>query len=471
MKLHIAITTYNRPDGLEKLLQGIQKEQGDHEIKIFLYDDCSPKPYQELQHQFDLDIQWFTFPKNNGKQGYWRVVDRVLQDASQCEFDYFFLLQDDGILVPNFFDEAIRKWNGILDRKKATLCTFTPKTVYNRVMWGGRAKDVTFRGETFIDGGYVDCEFMCPRETLNRLAFQIRPVHLDWKRHPNMSSGVGMQMTQRLNDLSMKMYVCRYSLIDKDLKIKSEMNKEEREKNPLIPMIQGKEEPRTGTSESIFVGMASIPSRQDALYNALKSLTRQVNTIYVSLNGYTEKPPYWAEFDNVEWIMSTNDMGDANKFLKVGSVQGYWFSCDDDIVYPDDYVKKMIDKIKKYDMRVIVTCHARTVNKRQIKNYYSDTQQHHFALRQHMDIQSDIPGTGVCAFHTDHVGFSYDNLHHPNMADIWLGVWAKSNNVPVICIERTRRWLKDIKTEETIYRSARGNDSKQVEVMNSISWK
>ena len=207
MKIHIAITTFERERELKKLIDDIQREKGDNEISIFVYDDHSQFNYRMV------GVEWFRFPFNNGKQGYWRVIDRVFQDASQHQFDYFFLLQDDCELTPDFFNETIRQWELIDDPKKVTYCTFTPTNVYSRIMWGGKAEDVEFNGQKFIKGNYVDCIFMCPRNTLERLQFRILPMSLDWDRNPNQSSGVGMQMTTRFQKLKRNMYTAYSSKV------------------------------------------------------------------------------------------------------------------------------------------------------------------------------------------------------------------------------------------------------------------
>jgi hypothetical protein len=162
-------------------------------------------------------------------------------------------------------------------------------------------------------------------------------------------------------------------------------------------------------------------------------------------------------------------MGDANKFLRVGEVQGYYFSCDDDIDYPADYVKKMIEKHQQY--QGIITCHGRVVT-RKVRDFYRDTTQHHFALRQHGDIKVHICGTGVSLFHTDEVAIRYEDFLKPNMADIWLGKFAQENGIRITCIERQRRWLKDIRVQEdvSIYQGARRDNSDQVSIVNSIKW-
>lgn len=470
MKIHIALTTFNRAQELKKLIEDINNESGGNEISINVYDDCSD--YNGHIFQSEIYINWFRFTTNNGKQNYWRVIDRAFQDASQIQFDYFFLLQDDCELTNDFFNESIKQWEGIDDEKKVTLCTFVPTNVYTRTMWGGKAIDVEFNNQKYIKGNYVDCIFMCPRKSLERLQYRILPISLDWERNPNQSSGVGAQMTYRFSRLKRTMYTVYSSLI-KTGGIVSKMNPEERRINPLNHLIRGENDSEIlkPKNANIYVGIASIPKRKDALYQTLKSLEKQVGKIFVALNGYESIPEYANEFWNVDFTLTSNEMGDANKFLQVGNVDGYYFSCDDDILYPENYVKIMLAKLGKYNGS-IVTCHGRVVTKI-VEKFYKDTEQHHFQIRQSGDLKVHIPGTGVSAFHTKDVPVKYEDFECANMADIWLGLFAQKNNIETYCIERRRNWLHiaKIPENETIYHNYVANDSKQVELTNSIIWR
>lgn len=467
MKIHIAITTFDRERELKKLIEDIQRENGGNEISIFVYDDHSQTDYR-------IDgVNWFRFKFNNGKRGYWRIIDRVFQDASQQNFDYFFLLQDDCELTADFFNESIRQWELIDDTKKVTYCTFTPTNVYTRTMWGGKAQDVEFYSSKFIKGNYVDCIFMCPRTTLERLQFQVLPISLDWDRNPNQSSGVGMQLTTRFQRLKRTMYTA-YSSLVRTGGTESKMNKEERKINPLNHLKRGEndshiERPR---NEEVIVGIASIPKRIDALYQTLASLEHQVKKIYVALNGYGSIPDWAGQFSNVEFTLTDNVMGDANKFLALDKAKGYYFSCDDDIIYPPDYVKVMKNKLNKFG-NAIVTCHGRVVPHKPIQKFYKDTEQFHFQIRQRNDIAVHIPGTGVCGFYAPDLKLSYSDFGCANMADIWLGLFAQKNEIPIICIERRRKWLDiaQIPENETIYHANVNADSRQVELVNSIIWR
>ena len=55
------------------------------------------------------------------------------------------------------------------------------------------------------------------------------------------------------------------------------------------------------------------------------------------------------------------------------------------------------------------------------------------------------------------------------MTDIWLATHAKDNDIPIICIERTARWLTQARGEafeHSIYKLCVSNDSYQTHVIN-----
>ena len=67
-----------------------------------------------------------------------------------------------------------------------------------------------------------------------------------------------------------------------------------------------------------------------------------------------------------------NEKGDAEKIYMIGEVEGYVFTCDDDLVYPPDYVESMMGYLEELDDKTILTCHGRVMMPRPVKNSYTD---------------------------------------------------------------------------------------------------
>lgn len=462
MNIYVAITTYNREDSYKKLLKDIEKNKGNHSLFIAVYDDYSLPQYVERN---DGNLV-YRFEENYGKMGHWKVIDKVFYDASFENFDYFFLLQDDCELVDDFFNKAIQEFEGIEDETKVSMCTFTPDTVYTRAMWGSKAVNVNYSGKTYLKSNYLDLIFMCPRKTLEMLEFKMNEIPNRYFDSANKSSGVGRQITGRLKLLGGTLYGAYDSLVIHD-GFDSKMNEEERKIHPLHTMIR-----YTNKETPIVVGICSIKEREVSLYKTLRTLSPQVDKINVVLNGYTRVPEYASEFDNVVFELSSNERGDANKFKYVSEYGGYFFSCDDDILYPPDYIFRIMEYIKR-EPKGIYTYHGRVMTK-EVTNFYKDTEQIHFMLEVKEDRKGHIPGTGVCGFDTRVVKVEYSDFKIANMADIFLGMWAQKNNIPITVINHKRGLFNStgiLFQDKSIYKEYKEVNERQCTLVNSLEWK
>src|SRR5690242_16983226 len=112
-EIYIAITTYDRVESLQLLLDDISRETKGKNVDLIRYDITR-------------------YSRNHGKPGYWSIMNDVFRDAETWNFKYFFFLQDDCRLAEGFFEKAIQEYEEIGDPNKATLCTFTPQSVYER---------------------------------------------------------------------------------------------------------------------------------------------------------------------------------------------------------------------------------------------------------------------------------------------------------------------------------------------------
>ena len=99
------------------------------------------------------------------------------------------------------------------------------------------------------------------------------------------------------------------------------------------------------------------------------------------------------------------------------------------------------------------------------KSYYKD---HLSVYRCLDDVASEefihIGGTGVMAFHTNTVKINFGYLKTPNMADIWVGLYAKENDIPIRVVPHKAGWIKysnKFDQNQTIYRKSKNNDQIQ----------
>jgi hypothetical protein len=195
----------------------------------------------------------------------------------------------------------------------------------------------------------------------------------------------------------------------------------------------------------IRVQIASIPNREAQLKKTVESLRPQVDSLFVGLNNYSHAPDF---LKDGEYGFFDNSMGDAVKFYNVENHKGYFFTCDDDLIYPKDYVKKMIKAIQKYGC--IVTLHGKTYPK--VITAFNKIMGNFRCLDDVFgDGRVDVGGTGVMAFHSDNFKISYSDFGSANMADVWLAKKAYEQKVKIMCLGHPKGYLLSQETPTTIW--------------------
>lgn len=65
------------------------------------------------------------------------------------------------------------------------------------------------------------------------------------------------------------------------------------------------------------------------------------------------------------------------------------------------------------------------------------------------------------AFHTDTAKFDINIFKKENMADIWMGIFAKNNKIPMICLRHNKKYfsLSEESQKLSIHKSSTNNDS------------
>jgi hypothetical protein len=226
-------------------------------------------------------------------------------------------------------------------------------------------------------------------------------------------------------------------------------------------------------SDSLVIAqLCSIPDRLTLLPKVIKSLLPQIDQLYIVLNGFEEIPDILNQFNNKKVFIrcSDNSMTDAEKFHNIEFRQGYLFTCDDDLEYPSNYVNYMISKIEEYKRKAIITLHGRTLMPRPITSFYNDKiEYYHFMQNVTEDHQVDIGGTGVTAWHSNTIKLSFDDFKTPSMADIWMAIQARKQDVKIIVAKHKKGFLKYLEPElcgKTIWGEESHNDSVQTKIIN-----
>ncbi len=226
------------------------------------------------------------------------------------------------------------------------------------------------------------------------------------------------------------------------------------------------------TTEQKIASIASMPQREKSLKLAISSVITQVDEVYVYLNNYAYIPIFLSNKKiKIYRSQDFGDLGDRGKFFGLQFSSGYFFSLDDDLLYPENYIAKLIEKIEQYQRKAFICVHANLLPKKPLQSYYQDKVGIHFAKALHNDQHVEVPGTGTLGFHASLYQLNWDDFPTLNMSDIWLYKIAKIKNIPIIAIKRPDAWIKPLSLQpdpQSIYARYSKNDAEITKIVNSI---
>jgi glycosyltransferase involved in cell wall biosynthesis len=202
--------------------------------------------------------------------------------------------------------------------------------------------------------------------------------------------------------------------------------------------------PVLGASSRIYAGVASVAERRDALRQAVQSMLPQVDRMFVYLNGYPDVPDYLAHRKIEVFRSQEHGMrGAGGKFYGLTRLKtGLYFTFDDDIIYPKNYVAKMRSDLRECRCRAVVGVHG-TYYPSRPRSYFDRTLCHYREQNRTRSPMS-LLGTGTVAFPIPLVPIGPDHFKSEDRADLWFGVFLKERSIPAVVVERRTGWLTDI---------------------------
>jgi hypothetical protein len=221
----------------------------------------------------------------------------------------------------------------------------------------------------------------------------------------------------------------------------------------------------------ITAQIATIPERTGLLKLVVHSLLNQVDPIdrlNIMLNGHNQVPQF-LNHSRITYYFMDNSKGDGAKFHNLKGVKGYIFTCDDDLIYPHDYTRVMISKLKEYDNKVILTNHGRIMLPKPVGNAYSDRRVSYHCLEEvTVNFELSIGGTGVMAWHSDYFYPDVNKMLIKNMADIWIAKFAHEQNCKIHINPHKEGWIKYLQPEHTIWDDAYQHPEEMTALYNSF---
>lgn len=204
----------------------------------------------------------------------------------------------------------------------------------------------------------------------------------------------------------------------------------------------------------VVIAIATMPSREKYLANTIKSLASQCDHLRIYHNGKREV-----------------DLTDNGKFYFLQEYKEpiYYLTCDDDIIYPPDYVKTMIKAIDR--TKGIVTHHGRILRPNMISYYRTRHKVFRCNGWVNQEHQIHVGGSGVMGWRTDIFNpvEIYKN-EHKRMSDIVVSHEAAKQGVKITVLKHPSNYVtvQPVPTEETIFGQERTNDTIQTELAFEI---
>ena len=445
----VVVTAYNRPDGLARVLDDLERE-GLAGPRVHIYDDASPHPDAALERRIaDLGCTLHRAERRHGKHGWWMWWNTILADLKSvaAEDELVLVLQDDVRLCREFTSRALELFHGIDDVERATLHLHVSaeRGALGTQCW--TPVRATHFGNV-LRTGWVDMgAFLAHRRLFEALQWRLDPVPSSrWARQDVLGSGVGEQISRRAYAAGLGMYQVRRSLVAHD-HTPSQMNPSARFRWPLRTMefVDGDAEAArlAAARPSVLASVASIPSRTDWLREVIHGLRPQVDRLLVYLNDYPAVPAF-LEGEGIIVIRSNEhgDRGDAGKFFAAGQHTGIHLLCDDDIAYPDDYVEQLLAGIERYERRAVVGFHANMLRE-PFADYLRTRTIIHMSRGVAADVGVHVLGTGTAAYHSSTIRVRPEDFRVPNMADVWFALLGQRQQVPFVQLRREAGWLQE----------------------------
>jgi hypothetical protein len=203
----------------------------------------------------------------------------------------------------------------------------------------------------------------------------------------------------------------------------------------------------------IIAGLATFKGREEVIKRTIDSLLPQVDDIHIYNN----------ELEPI-------DLTDNGKFhaLQLYSKPIYYLSCDDDLIYPRDYVSRAIESVEKHEC--IISFHGRKLLGLD-RSYYRGHKAYACLHSFPQTCEIDVPGTGVTCFST--LYFNPTELYKSEdkrMSDLVFGLEAAKQGKKIMHIGHEGKWIRqqDLPIEQTIYGMENKKAHRQMEIANEI---
>ena len=223
-------------------------------------------------------------------------------------------------------------------------------------------------------------------------------------------------------------------------------------------------------ADTVFVGLASIPSREESLRQVVEALLPQVSGMGVYLNNY-EAVPAFLNHPKIRVARSQKhgDVRDNGKFFFLGKTSAtFYATVDDDIAYPENYIAELVRATKLLGATNAVGVHA-SVYPKPVKRLLTNRHLWHFSHDSAAVTPVDMLGTGTLLFNRKYWQLSYAEIGIPGMADVWFAVAAAKRGFGLWSVARAENWMHALEQEDesNLFQEGKRDDAVQVAALTA----
>ena len=465
-KTLVIITSYNRKDSLLKLHEAILAGS---DANIAIFDDKSDWPVNSLQHPKCVDV--IINPEHRGKSRFWQTYNDIFAYCKEHEYDYYIILPDDVEPCPDFVSKAIEAYD-----QAGCICLsplLTNRSLLPGISRWGR-KPIECKPWGYLTH-YFDCAGIMKRDFFEALGWQLDLIAPN--PNPLRSSGVGRQVTLRLQALGKAMGHVRRTLLT-ICETDSKMNTQERLKHPMYADWRDNETCVDVHMAALWRGGHVVKTAESLLQNP------ELATLFITLNAFT--PQQFKETKDAIKVLSerygknvvirkgTNKKGSNEKLSQLPkSTAKYIAFADDDIVYPENHLMRLIAGCNVHN--AAVSLHGAVLRRWPIKKYYNgDREMKSWNIGLDADTRVDIIGTGVCLLKrewltADELKDLYTSAPEVSMDDIIVSCLLSRKSIPRYVLEHLSGAITlkpNDPSDAYVYDRYKNDDAAQVEYIN-----
>lgn len=201
----------------------------------------------------------------------------------------------------------------------------------------------------------------------------------------------------------------------------------------------------------IVASIASLSSRKELLKRTVASLRPQVDALCVYLNGYEEVPSFLHHPKVLYAILSSEAgwRGDEAKFWffdqREFCAPPRWtpddiaLTCDDDIVYPGDYVARMVAALGRHP-GALVAVHGSIITE-PFTDYASSRMVARTIAPLTADARMHVAGTGTAAFRIGTLPIVLRDVAWSHAVDLHVAALCQRHSIPIWAVARRAHWL------------------------------